>query len=218
MKLVGLLSSAAFLACTVALFAPEARAQCVACVPRGSVFNCDPSPKGGQHCATDEGGRLCGLEGACGADELLVRRTASVSFKRQLLRQIGQLQPRFAVILSFVERQNLLAKGQARIFMIPSQISEEDVERAITSDAHATSIKQFLKDRTRRESQPDVVPLEYRVTLEESADSTTGVIRLDVVKGYALDPSYSSLEIDVESKGKATSRRIAWKASKFRIN
>jgi hypothetical protein len=123
--------------------------------------------------------------------------------------------------LAFVNKKNLLSKGQARIFMVPGEVSEEDVEQAISGRSKTAPIKDYLRaleERSRQKESPATLsPLEYEIILEESSGSSAGLIRLRVVKGYDFDPVYSALEIGIEAKGKSASGQISWKANTWRI-
>jgi hypothetical protein len=221
MKLLKGLFITLFVVCAYGVFTVDVHAQCVYCKPKKSVFVCAPATSGGNECATDEDATLCGLDSPCGGELQRPTVQSKIRLNEQILKEIGKVQPRFAVILAFVNRQNLLSKGQARIFMMPGEISEDDVEQAINPSLKKTLTKEYLKelrDRTQKGNQAEVSPLEYEITLEESSNFSTGLIRLKVVLGYEFDLVYSTLEINVETKGKTASEKKIWQASNWRIN
>lgn len=200
------------------LFSTQAVAQCQTCKPSDRVPNtmvCKSASSGGQECQA--AGDICTVAGICrseippGEDPDIYR----FAIEPNLIKQIGEVHPRFAYALATLVKNEMLGDG-VKIYIIPKEITMTDVEERLTSNHLKNFPLETNSDSSRRKSKsPELKkfsPVIYEVSLEENSKLT-----MKVVQGTPLDPSYSRLEIDLvevnglnpeEKRVKAVSWRV----------
>lgn len=148
------------------------------------------------------------------------KASGEVEITSAFLREVGAVHPRFAVALAFLKKHGHLGRI-TKLSMIPVEVGFRDVERWLAPTPETiASVEDIFRSfdakaqTTDLQNAPTIV---YAFTFKEAPDSSGAVLKLRVIEGFASDPSYSTLELDLASVGSESSGDKKWKATRWRV-
>jgi len=127
-----------------------------------------------------------------------------------VIREIGDVHPRFAATLANLNAFGLTFVGVYHVNWTPVELAPQDVEAFLDRGHHPGFFKRYDRKVHRLNKLIEQGRLEdivYDVTIEESADSSNRTIKLSLQKGSVqnkVDPPYSSLEVKVTNVNAAS--------------
>jgi len=200
------------------LFSIQAVAQCQTCKPSERVPNalvCKSASSGGQECQA--AGDTCALAGICRGNIPPIEDPDIYRFAIEptLIKQIGEVHPRFAFALATLLKNGMLSDG-VKIYIVPKEITMTGVEERLTSNQSKNLPLEIntapLPRKGKSLELKKFSPVIYEISLGENSKLT-----LKVVQGTPLDPSYSRLEIDLVEVDGLNSEEKRIKAVSWRV-
>ncbi|HKY05221.1 MAG TPA: hypothetical protein VJQ56_10045 [Blastocatellia bacterium] len=220
--------------CFMIIAAGTVSAQCVTCKPsrlNPDILVCGASSSGGYECQAND--QTCVISGACPGSRPPtkppvqdIRIQGAIEIDPQVIREVGQLHPRFAVALAFLAKRGLIGRD-AKVFMIPVAVTQIDVEESLRGLEDGGSLREGsglarqegqlgLSDLGLSNQQPRHAPRKdaplvvYDVTVEQISDSLAA-IRFQAESRDETDPAYSSLEVQIATDpGEKRWKAVRW--------
>lgn len=214
----------------LSMFALEASAQCVQCLPshtKGAGLSCQSSGSGGNECQSN--GTACVIVGACGGigglvagDSEAAQGIGKIHVDSNTIREIGAKHPRFAIALALLSKSGFIGREGVKVFLLPVELEKGDFERWLAYEQRVSKGAQTANSfggfaRQLREPSKDAPLVIYAVKVEPSADSVTSIVKLEVEEGFPFDPAYSSLELKVIKVSRNNLAQSSWKVENWQL-
>lgn len=221
----------------VLVFSSQSLAQCVQCLPgiqNPDVFTCQAAERGGNECVPQ--GTICAVSGTCHPnpdrpsgfsrqDSKLCsqERIGSVKINSDFISQISEKHSRFAIALAWLNENGLLGQKNVRISLLPVRLDKDTYDKWLNRITHRPTLEEAangaLFNRQNELPRPvkGSVTVIYSVTITENVASGVATIQLEVIQGFADDPTFSTLEITVEQIPSANATEKQWQVRNWEI-
>lgn len=206
---------------------PNSRPDCVKCGFNGSCRSCVGGTRA-LYCETFNCG-ACQETGYCsgsGPDEVLQarlqgpEREQDIEIPPSVIRDIGAKHPRFAITLAEMALYGI-SPSDRRVYWTPVTLSSSDVEPFLNKAAHRRFFKQYDREVRRLNSliqKGAISDIVYAISIKETENSWSIKMQIEGDLAVAsVDPSYSTLEIQIESPQVATQATSGQQLSRHKV-